>query len=80
MDLDNYKQIVLCCVCGHKSEVYYGLYQSEKGELLALWRCGQCKRDSMAVIAGMTPMLPYHSDDDVKFLKSCNISSKEADE
>ena len=73
MDMSEYKELVLVCPnCDHQSQIYYGLYQSSENELVAVWRCGQCKKDCLAIIAGMKPVNPFFTSEDVEFLHSCN--------
>lgn len=71
--MEEVNRIPLLCKCGHDSRIYRGLYQSEAGEIVATWRCIKCKESCVAVIAGFKPVNQFYSEQDIEFLKSCNV-------
>ena len=72
-ELSETRQLHFECTCGYKASFYRGLYQSETGELLVMWRCIKCKASCMAIIAGMKPVLPFFTADDVNFLHELRV-------
>ncbi len=70
-------RIVFECRCGKKATLFHSLFQSEDGELKLMWRCSLCKKDCVAIIAGVKPVLPFYTDYDTGFLRSCNVYMKE---
>ncbi len=71
------KKIIFECRCGKQAQLFTGLYQTEDNELHVVWRCSRCKKDCMAIVAGMKPVLPFYTDYDTGFLKSCRTYIKE---
>ncbi len=77
--MDDLVPLLLECRCGTTCEIFYGLFLSPSGEILVKWRCRKCEKDCLAILAGVIPSVALFTEDDAKFLHSCNVKMEAED-